>query len=103
MMFAYIKDEIIVGFLGIKIENDICKLNDIIVLPEYRGVGIGEELLKFCKNKAKDLKATKITLGMIDDNSRLKKWYEERGFTNIGYRQFDGTPFLVGYMEYIIV
>ncbi|MFR8338541.1 MAG: GNAT family N-acetyltransferase [Eisenbergiella massiliensis] len=37
----------LVGFLGIKMAGDVCKLNDIIILPEYRNNGYGTELLDF--------------------------------------------------------
>lgn len=100
MMFGYFSDNIIVGFLGMKMqEGGICKLDDIIILPEYRQLGYGKKLLNFCKEKARELGAGKIRLGMIDDNKRLRKWYEENGFINIGYKKYDGAPFTVGGME----
>ncbi len=99
MMFGYFTDNKIVGFLGMKMhEGGILKLDDIIVLPEYRQLGYGKKLLDFCKVKAKELGAAQILLGMIDDNKRLKKWYEENGFINIGYKNYDGAPFTVGRM-----
>ncbi|MDD4796975.1 MAG: GNAT family N-acetyltransferase, partial [Eubacteriales bacterium] len=103
MMFGYFSDDIIVGFLGIKLhEGGICKLDDIVILPEYRQLGYGKKLLDFCKVTAKELGASKILLAMIDDNKRLRKWYEENGFINIGYKKYDGAPFTVGRMECIL-
>lgn len=100
MMFGYFLNNKIVGFLGIKMQdNGVCKLDDIIILPEHRQHGYGKKFLEFCKEKAKELGAVKIQLGMIDDNKRLKKWYEENGFTNIGYKRFVGAPFTAGFME----
>ena len=100
LMFGYFSDDKIVGFLGMKMqENGVCKLDDIIVLPNFRGFGYGKELLAHCKKKAKELGAAKVQLGMIDDNKRLRKWYEENGFVNIGYIQYEGAPFIVGRME----
>jgi ribosomal protein S18 acetylase RimI-like enzyme len=92
-----------VGYLGIKMyETEICGLNDIILLPEYRQKGYGKELLDFCKLKARELGASKIRLGMIDDNKRLRKWYEDNGFVNVGYKNYEGAPFTVGHMEYAL-
>ena len=103
LMFVYYCDDVPVGFLGMNIiENGDCGLDDIIVLPEYRHKGYGLELLNFCKRKAKELGAHKIKLGMIDDNKRLRKWYEDNGFVNIGYKNYDGAPFTVGKMECIL-
>ena len=103
IMFGYFTDNKIVGFLGMKMhEGGILKLDDIIVLPEYRQRGYGKVLLDFCKEKAKQFGAVKILLGMIDDNKRLRKWYEENGFINIGYKNYDGAPYTVGRMEYTL-
>lgn len=99
-MFGYFIDDKIIGFLGMKIYDEFCKLDDIIVLPEYRGNGYGKELLDFCKIKAKELGKSTIELGMIDDNKRLKKWYEDNGFVNIGYKNYEGAPFTAGRMRY---
>lgn len=99
LMFGYFIEGQLIGFLGIKISDNICKLNDIIILPKFRGHGYGSELLHFCKNKAKELGRSKITLGMIDDNLKLKQWYLDNGFVNVGYKKFEKAPFTIGYME----
>jgi ribosomal protein S18 acetylase RimI-like enzyme len=100
LMYGYFLEDKIVGFLGLKIDTSGgCKLNDIIILPEYRQKGYGKELLNFCKIKALELGAKKITLGMIDDNKKLKNWYIENGFINVGFKKFEKAPFTVGFME----
>ena len=99
LMFGYILDGKMVGYLGMTMFDDVCGLDDIIVLPEYRHHGYGTELIEFCKTKAKELGATKIRLGMIDDNKKLRKWYEDNGFINVGYKQYEGSPYIVGKME----
>jgi GNAT superfamily N-acetyltransferase len=98
-MFGYFIADRIIGFLGIKIYDEFCKLDDIIILPEYRGYGYGKELLDFCKQKAREFGKNTIELGMIDDNKRLRKWYEDNGFINIGYKKYEGAPFTVGRMK----
>ena len=100
MMFGYFSDKKMIGYLGMKIqENGVCGLDDIIILPEYRQNGYGKELLDFCKQKAKEFGANKIRLGMIDDNKKLRKWYEDNGFVNVEYKKYDGAPYTVGKME----
>ena len=98
-MFGCYAGDALVGYLGMKMMGGVCGLEDIIVLPEYRRSGYGKELLDFCKRRAKALGAVKIRLGMIDDNKRLRKWYEDNGFVNVGYKKYPGAPFTVGKME----
>jgi len=101
LMFGYFCNDKLVGFLGIKMYTDeICGIDDIVVLPEYRHNGYGKEILDFCKQTAKELGAGKIRLGMIDDNKRLRKWYEANGFVNVGYKNYEGAPYTVGKMEF---
>ena len=103
LMFAYYSNDIPVGFLSIKMLDDgDCGINYIVVLPEYRHNGYGKKLLTFCIQKAKELGSHKVRLGMIDDNKMLRKWYEDNGFLNIGYKNYDGAPFTVGKMEYVL-
>ena len=103
MMFGYYANEKLVGFLGMKMhDNGVLTLDDIVILPGYRKRGYGKELLDHCRKSAKELGAAKIQLGMIDDNKRLKRWYEENGFVNIGYVNYDEAPFTVGRMECLV-
>jgi len=103
LMFAYYSDEIPIGFLAIKrLDDGACGINNIVVLPEHRHNGYGRELLEFCKQKAKELGAHEVRFGMIDDNKRLRKWYEDNGFVNIGYKNYEGAPFTVGKMKCIL-
>ena len=40
-MYGYFDGDKLTGFLGMKILEDSCKLEDIIILPEYRKLGYG--------------------------------------------------------------
>lgn len=102
LMYGYFIEDEIIGFIGMKFDNDTCKLNDIIILPEYRGKGYGKELLDFCIDKAIDLNVDKVVLGMIDDNLKLKNWYLNNGFINVGFKKFEKAQFTVGYMERLL-
>ena len=100
LMFAYYIDDIPIGFLAMRLfEGGICGLDDMIVLPEHRHKGYGLKLLNYCKQKAKELGAHKIRLGMVDDNKKLKLWYENNGFVNVELIHYDGAPYTVGKME----
>jgi len=103
MMFGYFADDTMVGYLGMKMMGfGFCGIDDIVILPEYRQRGYGKNLLDFCKQKAKELGAEKIRLGMIDDNKRLKKWYEDNGFVTVEYKKYENAPYTVGKMECLL-
>ena len=100
LMYGYFDGDKLTGFLGMKILEDSCKLEDIIILPEYRKLGYGTCLLDYCKKKALELGVRKVVLGMIDDNIRLRNWYIKNGFVNTGYKKYENAPFTVGYMQW---
>lgn len=81
-------------------EKDIaeCELNNLCVIPQYRHRGIGEELLKHAFNFAKKLKCNKVNIGIVEENTVLKDWYESLGFVHTGTQKFDFFPFTCGYM-----
>lgn len=57
-------------------ENNECELNNISVLPEYRHQEIGAKLLLHLFEMAKALGCTKMNIGIVEENKRLRKWYE---------------------------
>jgi ribosomal protein S18 acetylase RimI-like enzyme len=58
---------------------DTAYLESIYVEKDYRGQGIGTELLKTCLKKCDDL-CLRACLVMAPDNYRAKAWYEEIGY-----------------------
>lgn len=98
-MYAWYENGKIVGYYSLLLqENNECELNNLSVIPEYRHRGIGEELLKHAFNFARELKCNKVNIGIVEENTVLKKWYESFGFVHIGIQKFDFFPFTCGYM-----
>lgn len=99
-MFACVEAGRIVGFAQIAEKgNGIFELEKLAVLPEYRGRGFGGRLIDHAKETASSLGGTKITIGIIEENDVLRRWYLKHGFTHTGTRKFDHLPFTVGFME----
>ena len=99
-MFVYLKGNKIVGYYSLAILNeDEVELNNLAVLPEERHRGIGQKLLKDCFERAKALGIKKLKIGIVDENVRLRKWYESFGFIHTGSVKFDFFPFTCGYMK----
>lgn len=76
-------------------ENDdsSVRIGFVIVDPDIRGNGCGRELMQLAINYVKDnLTATRIDLGVFDNNPKARKCYEAVGFTECGSHTVD-TPF----------
>ena len=101
-MYGYIHDDKLVGFLSLIFDGERMGINDIVILPEYQNKGFGAELMKFAKNEARKRKCGKIRLGMIDDNTQLKNWYERHGFKTISLTKYETVSYMVGKMEAVL-
>ena len=89
--FEFILDDKIIGraFLFI-IYNDLHQkpyglLEDVFVEEEYRGKGIGKELVKRVIEKAKELGCYKLIATSRFGREIVHKFYENLGFKKWGY------------------
>ena len=89
--FEYIKDEKIVGrALLFLIYNELHPepyglLEDVFVEEEYRGQGIGKDLVKRAIEKAKELGCYKLIATSRFERVNVHKLYEDLGFTKWGF------------------
>ena len=60
----------------------------MIVKKEYRGRGIGSEILEFLINKAAEMGFSEMTIGVDKDNENALHLYRKYGFTEV---LFDGA------------
>lgn len=99
LMFKYCEDGKIVGYysLCMQSENE-CELNNLCVSEEYRHRGIGERLLLHSFEQVKKMGCKKINIGIVEENIKLRKWYEGFGFCHTGTEKYDFFPFTCGYM-----
>ena len=100
VMMGCFEDGKIIGYFSLSKKDDFTfELHNLAVLPAFRHGGIGGELLAAAKEAARKLGARKLTLDIIEEHTRLKKWYAHNGFMHTGIRKFDHLPFTVGFME----
>lgn len=100
LMHVYCDNSCIVGYYSLTLESSgECELNNLCTRPSYRHKGIGTTLLAHAIETAKTKNCTKINIGIVEENQRIRKWYEEFGFVHVGTRKFDFFPFTCGYME----
>lgn len=69
----------IVGFLNTEITDQIGSF-DIGVCKEYRGLGYGKRLLETAIDALNRAKVDKVTLTVIETNTRAFQMYQKRGF-----------------------
>ena len=99
-MYGYFEDDLILGYYSLHIqENEECELNNLCVLPEYRHRKIGEILFSHAVMTAADIGCKKMNIGIVEENKRLRAWYERLGARHVGTKKFDFFPFTCGYME----
>ena len=99
-MFIFCQDDVPVGYFSLaKCSDEEWELNNLAVLPEYRHLGIGKAMVDYAVAIVKNYGGTKISIGIIEENSTLKNWYLKLGFNHISTRKFEHLPFTVGFME----
>ena len=70
----------------------------LAVLPEYRHKKYGIKLLDKAIEEIKMRNGKYISIGIIDENIKLKKWYLDYGFIEKGTKRFEHLPFTVCFM-----
>ena len=99
-MFVYEDDNVLCGYYSLSLqENGECELNNLAVLPEYRHRGIGKQLLEHAYLIAGNRGCRIMNIGIVEENRKLRKWYEDNGAVHTGTRKFDFFPFTCGYLK----
>jgi GNAT superfamily N-acetyltransferase len=78
--------------------DDVYYLERLAVLPGQQRRGLGEALVNSAVDRARELGAKRVELGMVAAQAELRRWYEKLGFKMRDIVQFEGAPFEVGFM-----
>jgi ribosomal protein S18 acetylase RimI-like enzyme len=98
--FGYFIENKQTGFAAIKkATNEIYYVEKLAVIPGLRHKGYGTELMNFAENYVRKCKGKKVSVGIIDDNVKLKNWYGKLGYKVAGFREFNHLPFKVCFMN----
>jgi len=87
VLLAYVEN-VVVGiatcFVGFSTfaARPLLNLHDFSVLPEYRGRGIGQALLRAVEAVARERGCVKVTLEVQENNRHARKLYERAGLTH---------------------
>lgn len=85
--FVAVHDKWVVGFVGVWQIVDEGHITNIAVLPEFRGQGIGNQLLAELVAFAKSKGLVGLTLEVRVSNVGAQKLYEQFGFMQAGRRR----------------
>ena len=100
LMYTEERDGILCGYYSLQLrDSGECELGNLSVLPEYRHNGIGYSLLKHAMDTARKQNCRIMHLGIVEENTVLRKWYERCGAVHTGTEKYDFFPFTCGYME----
>ena len=64
----------------------LINIHDLLVLPDYRGQGIGKQLLQAVELCAREMDCCRLTLEVQEGNHRARRVYEAAGFAQPEYR-----------------
>jgi ribosomal protein S18 acetylase RimI-like enzyme len=99
-MYVYEEAGVLCGYYSLFMqENKECELNNVAVLPDYRHKGIGKKLIDHAFSMAKELGCNVMNIGIVEENVRLRDWYEKAEAVHVGTHKFDFFPFTCGYMK----
>jgi ribosomal-protein-alanine N-acetyltransferase len=77
----------VAGYIASWIVVDEVHINNIAVLPAYRGFGYGSALLAHALEEAADAGAQRATLEVRRSNDAARRLYERFGFRMAGVRR----------------
>lgn len=99
-MYVFWENKRICGYYSLFIQNNNeCELNNLAVLPDFRHRGIGKRLLDHALKTAKESGCETVNIGIVEENTVLRKWYEQNGAIHTGTKKFDFFPFTCGYLK----
>ena len=79
-------DDIVVGYGGMWMIIDEAHITNIAVHPEYRGIHVGDEILKALIDKSQDIGVYAMTLEVRKTNIVAQNLYRKYGFEFAGVR-----------------
>ncbi|MEW5786103.1 MAG: GNAT family N-acetyltransferase [Bacillota bacterium] len=95
-LFAYRK---LAGFVTVeKASDSLYYLEKLAVMPKYRHRGFGRALVQHALAHIKGENGKTVSIGIIEENAILKKWYQELGFVEEESKQYTHLPFTVCFM-----
>lgn len=84
MPYVLTLDEKIAGYIVLWDYGESLHIANITVHPDFRRMGLGRYMIRFAKEKARELGMKAITLEVRKSNEPARRLYESEGFVAIG-------------------
>lgn len=98
-MFVYVNEERPIGYYSLhQKDSETVELNQICIYPDFRHHKLGEKLLLHAIREAMVRGYLTMTIGIVEENTKLRAWYEKYGFVHVKTEKLDIFPFTCGYM-----
>jgi ribosomal protein S18 acetylase RimI-like enzyme len=89
-----------IGFIAVeRADTALYYIERLAVLPKYRHRGYGKKLMEFAFEHIRANGGKKVSIGIINEQTILKEWYQGLGFEETATREFAHLPFTVCFME----
>lgn len=99
-MFGLFDEQALQGFVALtQAKGSLYYLDKLAVVSAARHRGYGRELLDFSAHYVKNKGGDRISIGIVEENAVLKKWYMEYGFRPVRIQRFPHLPFTVCFLE----
>ena len=81
--YIAIRDGVACGFVLLTYWVQVAEISDLLVIPSYRGQGIGSWILNTLCETARNTGYTKVEIGVLASNTRARQLYERMGFVPV--------------------
>jgi ribosomal protein S18 acetylase RimI-like enzyme len=101
-LYGMLSDSNLVGCVAVKkskADGLVFYIERLAVAPEQRHHGYGDKLLAFAMEKIHERGGTTASIGLMDNNAKLKEWYLSKGFVQHDCRRIGSLPFKVCFMS----
>jgi diamine N-acetyltransferase len=102
ILFGMFSDTSLIGCIAIKEskgDKTVFYIERLAVAPQNRHNGYGDQLLRFAFEQICAHGGTTASVGLMDNNDRLKEWYKSKGFVQHDCRRIEHLPFKVCFMS----
>ncbi len=78
-------------------------IEKVAVHPDYRNIGYGQKLMNFATKRIIQLGGKKVSVSLINTNTKLKEWYINQGYVEKQVKKYEHLPFNVCFMDKTLI